>query len=348
MDEEYMFRCIELARKGEGSVSPNPMVGAVIVHNGKIIGEGYHQKYGEAHAEVNAIQAVKDKSLLPESTLYVNLEPCSHYGKTPPCTEKILAYRIPRVVVGHRDPFPKVSGGGIKILRENGVEVIENVLQDDCAELNKRFFTFHKKQRPYIILKWAESTDGFIDTIRTSEKESRSIFSIAATKKLLHNLRASEAAIMVGTRTALLDNPSLTVNAPKGNNPVRIVPDRELKIPADYKLLNKEAKTIVFTEKNKESQDNIEYIRIHFDEPLLPQIMKKLYEKQLLSLLVEGGAMLINQFIEASLWDEIRVETATDVLLNEGVKSPLFDKKNCVSEQKIGHNVIRWYNNPLK
>jgi diaminohydroxyphosphoribosylaminopyrimidine deaminase/5-amino-6-(5-phosphoribosylamino)uracil reductase len=342
-DEKYMQRCIELAAKGAGNVAPNPMVGAVIVYKDEVIGQGYHERYGEAHAEVNAINAVKDKSLLKKSTLYVNLEPCSHYGKTPPCTEKIIEYNIPKVIVGHEDPFPIVKGGGIKVLREHGVEVITGILRDECAELNKRFFTFHQKNRPYIILKWAESADGFIDKKRKNNNEKRLMLSTNETMKLLHQLRAKEAAILVGTNTALQDNPSLTVKLVEGNNPVRLVLDRKLKIPADYRLFDTEAKTIVYTEKAANSHDNIQYVKIDFEAPLLPQLMHSLYYQYLISLVVEGGRTLLNEFIASGLWDEIRIETAYDVLVNEGIKSPEFDRANPTEEKKFGNNIIRLY-----
>jgi len=339
-DEKFMQQCIELAAKGSGNVAPNPMVGAVIVYEDQIIGQGYHERYGESHAEVNAINSVKDKKLLEKSTMYVNLEPCSHYGKTPPCTKKIIESKIPKVVVGHEDPFPKVKGGGIKTLRENGIEVITDILHDECAELNKRFFTFHEKKRPYITLKWAESADGFIDN-RKSRDEKRLMLSTGETMKLLHQLRAKEAAILIGTNTALYDNPSLTVRLTEGKNPVRIVLDRKLKIPKNYRLFNNEAKTIVFTEKKIDSHDNIQYININFDELILPQIMSALYQQYITSLIVEGGATLLNHFISAGLYDEVRIETALDVVVGEGVKSPKFDRKNPTEEKKYGNNYIR-------
>jgi len=339
-DEKFMQQCIELAEKGAGNVSPNPMIGAIIVHEDKIIGQGYHERYGGAHAELNAINSVKDKKLLEKSTLYVNLEPCCHHGKTPPCTNKIIESKIPKVVVGHEDPFPKVQGGGIKMLREHGVEVVTDILHKECAELNKRFFTFHEKRRPYIILKWAESADGFIDKRRNAD-EKRMMFSTDETMKLLHQLRAKESAIMIGTNTALQDNPSLTVKLAKGENPIRIVLDRRLKIPKNYRLFDNEAKTIVFTEQKVDSHDNIQYINIDFDAPILPQIMSVLYHQYLLSVIVEGGATLLNQFISTGLWDEVRIETAFDVIVGEGIKSPVFDRRNPIEEKKYGNNYIR-------
>ena len=240
VEEKYMARCIELAKGGRGNVSPNPMVGAVVVHKGRIIGEGFHRKCGEAHAEVNAIASVKDESLLKDSTIYVSLEPCSHYGKTPPCAELIIRKGIPRVVVGCLDPFPEVSGRGVRMLREAGVEVVTDVMEEEARALNKAFMTLQTKGRPYIILKWAQSEDGFIDRLRMDVLEPVTV---------VHKLRSEVAAIMVGTRTALLDNPSLNVRHWSGNSPVRVVLDRRLVIPDSYRLLDGSLRTLIFTEK---------------------------------------------------------------------------------------------------
>ncbi|MDR1699261.1 MAG: bifunctional diaminohydroxyphosphoribosylaminopyrimidine deaminase/5-amino-6-(5-phosphoribosylamino)uracil reductase RibD [Prevotellaceae bacterium] len=319
-DEKYMCRCLELAQKGMGNVAPNPMVGAVIVHNGHIIGEGYHRKYGEAHAEVNAIRAVKNQELLKKSTLYVNLEPCSHYGKTPPCAKLIIEKQIPRVVIGNIDPFPQVAGGGIKMLQESGVEVTTGVLEEKCTELNRRFFTFHREKRPYIILKWAQTSDGFIDKLRDpSEKPAK--ISTEKTMLQVHKLRAQESAIMVGTNTALLDNPKLKIRHWYGNNPVRIAIDRNLKIPAHYHLLDGEVPTLIFTEKNALSTSNIQYIRIDFSQNIIPQILDELYKRKLLSLIVEGGRQLLQSFIDSGLYDEMQVEVSP-VCFGEGVRAP--------------------------
>ena len=342
-DEKFMQKCIELAERGAGNVAPNPMVGAVIVCDGKIIGEGYHEKFGKAHAEGNAINSVKDKSLLKKSTLYVNLEPCSHFGKTPPCSLKIIEHKIPKVVIGNIDPFPKVQGGGIKMLRENGVEVVTDILQNECTELNKRFFTFHEKKRPYIILKWAESADKFIDVCRTDNNTKPIKISNEETSQLNHKLRTEESAIMVGTRTALLDNPKLVACLAAGKNPVRIVIDRALKIPKTFNLFDEKAKTLIFTEQNAVSYNNIEYIKIDFSKNILPQILDELYRQNLLSVIVEGGTELLNSFISQHLWDEARIETNSVLHLEEGVKVPEFDRKNPVEEKKSGNNFIRLY-----
>ena len=317
-----MQRCIQLAQNGEGFVAPNPMVGAVIVYNNKIIGEGFHRRYTEAHAEVNAIASVKNQSLLKKSTLYVNLEPCSHYGKTPPCSELIIKKEIPKVVIGCEDTSPKVSGRGIEIMKAAGVEVIVGVLRDDCENFNKHFFTFHQKKRPYIILKWAQSADGFLDknrSIGTSEKPVR--FSDDFTQMVVHQMRAQVSAIMVGTRTALLDNPSLNVRLWDGPNPLRVVIDKDLKIPQSFNLLDGNVPSLIYTTKNMSDKHNVTYKQIKFDKDILPQIMADLYERKIQSLLVEGGRVLLDSFIQSDLWDEVNVETAS-VLLGSGVQAP--------------------------
>ena len=326
-DEKYIFRCIQLARNGAGNVSPNPMVGAVVVYNGKIIGEGYHIHYGKAHAEVNAISSVKDKSLLKHSTLYVSLEPCSHYGKTPPCADLIIEKQIPRVVVGCKDPFSQVAGRGIDKLVKAGIEVKVGVLEKECKELIKRFTIFHALHRPYILLKWAESADGYIDKIRTGGKPV--VLSSPLTSMLTHKKRSEADAIMIGSRTALLDNPSLTVRNWKGKNPIRILIDKHLSLPSKLHLFDQQVKTIVFTAKQKESSQELEYITIDFSLNILPQIMDHLYRKGIQSVLVEGGAVLLQSFIDLGLWDEIFVEQ-TSLLLTNGIKSPKI-KNNSVS-----------------
>ncbi|MDR1563109.1 MAG: bifunctional diaminohydroxyphosphoribosylaminopyrimidine deaminase/5-amino-6-(5-phosphoribosylamino)uracil reductase RibD [Dysgonamonadaceae bacterium] len=281
--EFYMRRCLQLAALGRGFVSPNPMVGAVIVHGGRIIGESFHRRYGEAHAEVNAVSAVRDAGLLREATLYVNLEPCSHYGKTPPCAEMIVHKGIPRVVIGHVDPYEEVSGGGIKILQDAGVDVVCGVLERECKELNRRFLTFVEKRRPYVILKWAQSADGFIDRTRSVGDGRRPVrISSDFTKTIVHKHRAEEAAIMIGKRTLMLDEPRLDVRYWDGDNPVRFIADSRL---------------------------------------TLKEQLQDMYEQGLQSLIVEGGARLINSFIEQRLWDEADIETAF-VCLGEGVRAP--------------------------
>jgi riboflavin biosynthesis protein RibD len=329
IEEKYMRRSLALAAKGRGDTKPNPMVGAVIVHNGKIIGEGYHRRYGEGHAEVNAIRSVKDDSILRESTMYVSLEPCSHHGKTPPCADLIIEKGIPKVVVACLDPFPEVSGRGIKKLRDAGVEVASGILEREAWELNRVFMTAHTKQRPYVILKWAQSVDGFIDKIREDASVSPVVLSSPHTAQLVHKLRAETSAIMVGTNTALLDNPSLTVRSWAGDSPVRVVIDRKCRIPSNLHLLDDSIKTIVFTESINRSQGNTEYIQIDFNSDTIKQILTILYNRNLTSLLIEGGTILHNHFIKSNLWDEIRIETSPTSISN-GIVAP--DVSNIVAD----------------
>lgn len=322
-DEKYIRRCIELASNGLCNAAPNPMVGAVIVHNGKIIGEGYHAKCGEGHAEVNAIRSVKDETLLKETTIYVSLEPCSHYGKTPPCADLIISKGIPRVVVGCIDPFSQVSGRGIRKLREAGIDVTVGVLEEECKNLIRRFVTFNTQKRPYITLKWAESADGYIDINR--ENGSPVVLSTPVTSMYVHKQRAEHKAILVGRRTALLDNPSLTTRNWYGKSPLRLVIDRNLTLPAELKLFDHSTPTMVFTEKQKKPENNLEYVALDFSKDILPQICTVLYDRKIQSLLVEGGTTLLQSFIDSELWDEIFVEHSEKVLY-EGVKSPIIPK----------------------
>lgn len=321
VENKYMARCISLARGGAGNVAPNPMVGAVVVHQGRIIGEGYHRRCGEAHAEVNAIASVKDESLLKEATMYVSLEPCSHYGKTPPCAELIIRKQIPRVVVGCLDPFPEVSGRGVRMLREAGVEVVTGVMEREARELNRDFMTFQQLGRPYVYLKWAQSADGFMDRVRTDCLSPAVVLSSSETLRRVHRMRANVAAIMVGTQTALLDNPSLTVRHWAGKSPVRVVLDRALRIPSGYHLLDGAVKTLVFTAEKAVSRQQVEYITIDFSQSVLPQVLHELYIRKLNSLMVEGGANLLGRFLQEDLWDQMFVETAP-VYLETGVKAP--------------------------
>ncbi|CDC00853.1 riboflavin biosynthesis protein RibD [Bacteroides sp. CAG:443] len=327
-DEKYIRRCIQLARNGMCNAAPNPMVGAVIVHNDRIIGEGYHARCGEGHAEVNAIRSVKDESLLQESTIYVSLEPCSHYGKTPPCADLIIRKGIPRVVVGCVDPFSLVSGRGIQKLKDAGIDVKVGVLEAECRQLIKRFVTFNTQQRPYITLKWAESADGFIDINR--EEGQPVVLSTPITSMYVHKQRAEHHAILVGRRTALLDNPSLTTRNWYGKNPVRLVIDKELTLPTSLKLFDGSAPTWIFTAQDKASTSQVIYFKLDFSRSILPQILQKLYENKLQALLVEGGSQLLQSFIDEGLWDEIYTEHSAKVLEN-GVKGPVIPagyKKN--------------------
>lgn len=322
-DEKYMRRALQLARLGRGSVHTNPMVGAVIVHNGRIIGEGFHRCYGEGHAEVNAVASVSaaDAALLPESTIYVTLEPCSHYGKTPPCSKLIIDKGIRRIVVGSLDPFPEVSGRGIRMLREAGREVVTGVLEKECLELNRQFMTAHTRKRPYILLKWAQSADGFIDRLRTADEQPQQ-FSTPLTAALVHQLRSEYNAIMVGSATVRLDNPSLTVRLWHGNNPLRVVLSRDGNL-GNCRLLNDGMRTVVFTSAPAANfPETSTVIPLEHPEEPLPEIVGKLYSQMKInSLMVEGGSRLLTAFIKAGLWDEIRVEQSP-VLLKEGIAAP--------------------------
>ena len=315
--EYFIEKCISLARKGILNVSPNPMVGCVIVNDGEIVGKGYHKEYGKNHAEVNAINSVKDKSVLKNSILYVNLEPCCHHGKTPPCTDIIIKYNIPKVVIGCIDTFTKVSGQGIKKLKNNSVEVIYGVLEKDCIELNKRFFCYHIKKRPYIILKWAKSKDNFIAPIN---QEKSFWMTSDESKKLVHNWRAEEDAILVGRKTVVADNPYLTVRECEGKNPIRIVIDKELSLNEKSNVFDDQSETIVFNNIKTTIIDKRTYLKADFNN-LNQDILKQLYNRDILSLIIEGGAFTINSFIENGLYDEIRVFTTNKVLEN-GIKSP--------------------------
>lgn len=339
-EEKYMRRCIQLAKNGLCNASPNPMVGAVIVHEGKIIGEGYHIRCGEAHAEVNAIRSVKDPSLLKHSTIYVSLEPCSHYGKTPPCADLIIEKQIPKIVIGCQDPFSKVAGRGIQKLRDAGREVVVGVLETECRELIRKFITFHTLQRPYIVLKWAESADGFIDLERTEGRPV--VLSSPLTSMLVHKRRAESDAIMVGTRTALLDNPTLTVRNWYGHNPVRIATDRKHVLPQDSHLLDNSVPTLIFTEQPHSGKENLEYITLDYRTDILPQILSTLYRRNIQSLMVEGGSNLLESFIRLGAWDEIVIEKS-DKMLYSGVKAPETDDKFSYSEEKHFGTTFRHY-----
>ncbi len=334
-----MQRCLDLAIQGLGRVAPNPMVGCVIVHDDKIIGEGYHQKFGEAHAEVNAINSVSNLDLLKESTLYVNLEPCSHFGKTPPCADLILQKKIPRVVIGSYDPNPKVAGKGIHKLKDAGVEVITEVLQTESDFLNRRFFTFHTKHRPYLILKWAQSTDEFM-----APNESKQFWlTNNESKKLTHKWRSEEPGILVGRNTVEIDNCELNVRLWKGTNPTRIVLDRKLSLPPDKKIFNAESKTIVFNEVEDSANDLIVRKKIDFSSNVLQQILNVLYQMELQSVIIEGGPATLNHFIEQNLWDEARIFTTNHELKN-GKYSPKVSGKLIEETDIEGDNLKIYFN----
>jgi len=343
-DELYIFRCIELAKNGFGNVAPNPMVGCVIVNNEKIIGEGYHKKYGEPHAEVNAINSVKDKELLKDSTLFVNLEPCSHFGKTPPCSDFIISNKIPKVRIGCVDSSSKVAGKGIEKLRKAGIDAKFGILEKECRELNKRFFTFHEIKRPYIILKWAQTSDNFIDFER-KENESPHVNWITGNelKITVHKWRSEEQAIIVGTNTALKDNPQLNVREWQGKNPLRIVLDKKLILPETLNLFDNSTPTLVFTALQKAAKKNIEYITIDFKKDITTQISDKLIERKIRSLIVEGGKQLLESFIDNNLWDEARILIGNKTF-RKGLKAPVIDGLP-TSTEVVGKDKILIYKN---
>lgn len=316
-----MNRCLELARMGRNRVAPNPMVGAVIVHNDCIIGEGYHREFGEPHAEVNAIQSVKNQNLLQDATLYVNLEPCSHYGKTPPCTDLIVEKHIKRVVIGCLDSNPEVAGKGVIHLQNNGIDVRVGILEAESRKLNRRFFTFYEKKRPYIILKWARSADGYMDVIRTAKKPEINWISTIQSKRLVHTWRAMEPAILVGNKTVINDDPELTTREVHGKNGLRIIIDPKLKTNVKYKVYNKESKTLVYNVLKNAFDDNIAYIKAPDNHEFLPFILADLYRLNVLSVMVEGGKKTLMHFIENNLWDEARVINGK-VFFKTGLEAP--------------------------
>jgi len=324
--EKYIARCIQLAKNGLGTTYPNPLVGSVIVHNGKIIGEGWHKKAGEPHAEVNAINAVKNKALLKEATIYVSLEPCSHYGKTPPCADLIVHHKIPTVVIGTIDPFAKVAGNGVKKLKESGADVIVGILEAECNQLNRRFFTFHEKKRPYIILKWAQTQDGFIAPLRREERKPVWITN-AYSRQLVHKWRSEEQAILVGTKTVMDDNPKLDVRDWVGDNPVRIVLDKNYKISKESLIFDKSASTIVIGEKE-----------VSFSENLVEQVLAVLFDNNIQSVIIEGGSKTLQAFIEQKLWDEARVFIG-QLSFESGTKAPSIHIENSCKTQ-IGNDEL--------
>ena len=331
-----MKRCIDLASRGIGYTYPNPLVGSVIVHNNKIIGEGYHAKYGESHAEVNAINSVGNKELLKESTLYVNLEPCNHHGKTPPCTEAIINNNIKRIVIGSRDPNRLVDGSGIDKLKSSGCDVVVGVLEIECSDLNKRFFKYHKHKRPYIILKWAESKDGFISPLKSNQSPRKvNWISGEDSKKLTHKWRSEEHSILVGVQTIVDDNPLLTTRFVDGKNPIRFVLDPNSRIPIDSKVLSETSKTIILSKK----ENNLipDYTKsLSFENIQL--IIESLYDMKIQSVLIEGGTKTINHFLNNDLWDSIRV-FKSNKNIKSGIKSPNIDLLK-FSKCQVGNDIL--------
>ena len=322
--EHYITRCIELAKNGFGTTNPNPMVGSVIVYDGQIIGEGWHRKAGEPHAEVKAIRSVKDPSVLDKATIYVSLEPCSHFGKTPPCCDLIIENKIPNIVIGTVDSNIKVAGNGIKRLKEAGANVIVGILEKECHELNQRFFTFHEKKRPYIILKWAQTQDGFIAP--SEKKEQKPVWiTNSYSRQLVHKWRAEEQAILVGTQTVIDDNPQLNTRDWEGNNPIRVIIDQNNRIPKTADVFDNQVKTIVFS-KNKAmlTSENTIFEEIDFQQNIAHQIVERLYQHQIQSVIIEGGAKTLQTFIDDKLWDEARVFIGNGQFGN-GIKAPVLN-----------------------
>lgn len=344
--ETYIQRCLQLAKNGIGTTRPNPSVGAVIVHENKIIGEGFTSPHGGPHAEVNAINSVQNQELLKEATIYVTLEPCSHHGKTPPCADLIIEKGIPNIVIGSVDTNSLVAGKGIERLKKAGRNVIVGVCEEACKEHHKRFFTVQNKKRPYIILKWAETKDGFIAPL-TKDEQKPVWISNAYSQQLVHKWRSEEHAILVGTNTVIADNPSLTVRSWSGNNPVRIVIDKNLRIPSEATVLNGEVKTIVLVDREiretRNEKQEVFYEEIDFSSRVAEQICDVLHKHQIQSVIIEGGAQTLQTFIEANLWDEAKVFIG-DVNFGAGVKRPVFNAK-LSSEEKIDNDILRIYRN---
>lgn len=336
-----MQRCLALAQKAFGNTYPNPMVGAVIVYRNSIIGEGWHHQAGRPHAEVNAINNVKDKSLLAQSTLYVNLEPCSHFGKTPPCIELIKVHKIPRVVIGSTDPNPKVSGNGIAALKKWGCEVTQGVLKKEADFLNRRFFTFHQKKRPYLILKWAQTADQFIAPLT---KEKTDIFWITKTlaRQRVHQWRSEESAILVGVQTVIDDNPQLTTRDWKGSNPLRLVLDPNARVPKKS-ILYKDKNSTIFFNKNHGPKEREINKFVVLDPFHIKTFLTYCFENEIQSILVEGGKKTLQNFIDDNLWDEARIFTANKKLI-QGVTAPSFDAKIKVSEKLAGDRLDFYFN----
>jgi len=338
--EKYMYRCLELAQKGAGLVAPNPMVGSVLVFEDTIIGEGYHASFGNAHAEVNCINSVSEENehLIPKSTLYVSLEPCAHFGKTPPCANFIVEHQIRKVVIGCKDVFAKVNGAGIAILQNTGVQVTLNVLEKECLKLNKRFFTFHQLQRPYIVLKWAETANGFI-----GKSNERILITNEFSNRKVHQWRTQEAAILVGTKTALLDNPQLTNRLAVGNHPIRLVIDKHLQIPETAHVFNSVAKTVVFNFSYNHQKQHIRWYQLNAHTPLIPQILEACFQLNIQSILIEGGAKTIQSFIDANLWDEARVIKSNRSADNADVVAPIIAAAQLVDSYSIESDDIYIY-----
>ncbi|MBD0332400.1 MAG: bifunctional diaminohydroxyphosphoribosylaminopyrimidine deaminase/5-amino-6-(5-phosphoribosylamino)uracil reductase RibD [Chitinophagaceae bacterium] len=348
-----MRRCLQLAALAQGNVAPNPLVGAVLVYNDKIIGEGYHQKFGEAHAEANCINSVKPEHqhLLSKAALYVSLEPCAHFGKTPPCADLIIEKKIPKVIIGCRDPFYEVNGKGIEKLQAAGVDVIAGVLENECKELNKRFFTYHTLHRPYIILKWAQSADGKM----ANANFTRLLISNEYTNRIVHKWRSKEAAILVGTNTALYDDPELTTRLWPGSSPVRLVVDMDLRLPASLKIFNTDSPTIIFNTKEHSGEsewkkfsafvegEGLLFYQITSTASIVHQIVNALYQVKIQSVLVEGCAQLLQSFIDEEMWDEARVIANEQMIVGEGLPAPALKKHQIGSNKVLLNDIVRLF-----
>jgi diaminohydroxyphosphoribosylaminopyrimidine deaminase / 5-amino-6-(5-phosphoribosylamino)uracil reductase len=340
----YMHRCLQLASLGAGTTAPNPMVGAVLVHEGEIIGEGFTQPYGQAHAEVMCISSVpaNKQALIPAATLYVSLEPCAHFGKTPPCTDLIIRHKIPQVIIGCTDPFEAVNGRGIEKLTAAGIQVTIGILEAECRLLNKRFFTFHTKKRPYIILKWAQSSNGKI-----AAKGEKTAISNELTNRLVHQWRSEEAATMVGANTAITDNPQLTTRLWPGKNPVRIVAAGNTVLPGNLHLFDDQAPTIIFNHTEEKETATASYYITQPGDNSIAQMLSKLHELNLYSVLVEGGAQLLQSFISSGLWDEARIITNTALVISNGVDAPVLHQQQTALQQTYGTDSINFFTNQL-
>ena len=338
--ESFMQRCVDLAYLGQGNVSPNPMVGCVIVKNGLIIGEGYHSEYGGKHAEIKAIESVIDQKEIENSTVYISLEPCVHHGKTPPCVHELINRKIKTAVIGSRDSNPIVGGKGIESLKRVGIEVIENILEEECRKLNKRFFTFHEKRRPYVILKWAQTSDGYLDKNREIGEKGINWISSPESKVLVHKWRSEEQSILVGRNTILNDNPSLTVREISGKNPTRIVIDSQLQLSKDVNIFSKDAPTLVFNRLKNDKIDGVEWIKI--SETSTKHILDELFKRNIQSVLVEGGSRTLQYFIIDNVWDEARVIVG-DVKFGDGIKAPVMNKVPSRAHQFSNHDTIYYY-----
>jgi diaminohydroxyphosphoribosylaminopyrimidine deaminase/5-amino-6-(5-phosphoribosylamino)uracil reductase len=341
IDELYMRRCVDLGKLGAGSVAPNPMVGALLVHDNKIIGEGYHKQYGREHAEVNCIMSVntENERFIQSSTLFVSLEPCAHHGKTPPCTDLIIQKKIPKVVIGCRDPFDQVNGRGIEKLKNAGIDVVVNLLHDECFDLNRRFFTCQTKHRPYILLKWAQSSNAKIANL----DYSRVFISNEFTNRLVHKWRSEESSVLVGTNTALQDDPYLTNRLWTGKHPLRVILDLDLKLPRSLKVFDSTAPTMIINFLKKEKQANLIYYQIARGASVVDQIIQAIFHHNIQSLIVEGGARLLQAFIDEKMWDEARVITSEEFIMENGLPAP--ELKNCTlnHSEKILSDRIAYY-----